>query len=99
MASQAKRLIAKFHLFWNDVSLFNLGVAKEFEMVDSAPLIIVEDNFEDDFDWREGKEWEDIYNEDTVWQNALSRGRDYHIWMWWRVWLMIYDKTQSEAMF
>ena len=35
-------------------------------MVDSAPLIIVEDNFEDDFDWREGKEWEDIYNEDTV---------------------------------
>jgi len=26
-------------------------VAKEFEMVDSAPLIIVEDDFEDEFDW------------------------------------------------
>lgn len=52
-------------MFANDVNHFDLGVAKEFEMIDSVPRVIVEDEFEDDLDWRDDEGWEDIYNDDT----------------------------------
>ena len=47
-------------MFANDVNHFDLGVAKEFEMIDSVPRVIVEDEFEDDLDWRDDEGWEDI---------------------------------------
>lgn len=34
-------------------------------MIDSVPRVIVEDEFEDDLDWRDDEGWEDIHNDDT----------------------------------